>query len=87
MNELSQLRQERIRACSYGRYCRRLGAVLWSEDRGRPATRTCAALNPSGRFEDQRRELVDDGWQTLEDLGALQDESSNRETAHGHYPE
>jgi DNA repair photolyase len=27
-----------------------------------------AGLNPSGRFEEQRREGFDDGWQTLEDL-------------------
>jgi DNA repair photolyase len=27
-----------------------------------------AGLNPSGRFDDERREAFDDGWQTIEDL-------------------
>jgi hypothetical protein len=27
-----------------------------------------AGLNPSGRFEEERREVFDDGWQTLEEL-------------------
>ena len=27
-----------------------------------------AALNPDGRFEAQRREIVDDGWRTIEEL-------------------
>ncbi len=27
-----------------------------------------AGLNPSGRFEEQRRESFDDGWQSLEEL-------------------
>jgi DNA repair photolyase len=27
-----------------------------------------AGLNPSGRFEEERREIFDDGWQTIEEL-------------------
>ncbi|HEV7433714.1 MAG TPA: PA0069 family radical SAM protein [Pseudorhizobium sp.] len=33
-----------------------------------------AGLNPSGRFEEERRETVDDGWQTLEDLAPFRTE-------------
>jgi len=31
-----------------------------------------AGLNPSGRFEQERREAFDDGWQTLEELAPFQ---------------
>lgn len=31
-----------------------------------------AGLNPSGRFEQERREVFDDGWQTLEELSSFQ---------------
>jgi DNA repair photolyase len=33
-----------------------------------------AGLNPSGRFESERREAFDDGWQTLEDLAPFHTE-------------
>ncbi|TDK37489.1 PA0069 family radical SAM protein [Rhizobium deserti] len=33
-----------------------------------------AGLNPSGRFEDERRESFDDGWQTIEELDAFKTE-------------
>ncbi|MBP2547832.1 DNA repair photolyase [Neorhizobium galegae] len=33
-----------------------------------------AGLNPSGRFETERREVFDDGWQTLEELAPFKTE-------------
>ena len=33
-----------------------------------------AGLNPSGRFEGERREVFDDGWQTLEELAPFRTE-------------
>ena len=33
-----------------------------------------AGLNPSGRFEEERREVFDDGWQTLEELAPFRTE-------------
>lgn len=42
-------------------------------DRARMRGRS-AGINPSGRFEPVRREIFDDGWESLEDLPALKTE-------------
>lgn len=68
MNELSQLRQD---AFASGHTADIADALVQSSGlrievdrrRGRGA-----GLNPSGRFEEKRREEFDDGWQTLEEL-------------------
>ena len=33
-----------------------------------------AGINPSGRYEPQKREVFDDGWESLEELPALKTE-------------
>lgn len=68
MNELSQLRQDAFAPAHTADIADALvqsSGLRIEVDRRRGRG---AALNPSGRFEDQRRELVDDGWQTLEEL-------------------
>ena len=68
MNELSQLRQDAFAPAHTADIADALvdasGLRVGAERRrGRGA-----GLNPSGRFEELRREGFDDGWQTLEEL-------------------
>lgn len=74
MNELSQLRQG---AFEPGNSAEIADAIVTGSGirididrrRGRGA-----ALNMAGRFEQQAREVFDDGWQTIEDLPAFKTE-------------
>ena len=74
MNELTQLRQG---ALAPGLTADIADALVTSSGlrvdgerrRGRGA-----GLNPSGRFEQERREAFDDGWQSLEDLAPFKTE-------------
>ena len=68
MNELHQLRQDAFAPAHTADIADALVKssglrVEIDRRRGRGA-----GLNPSGRFEEERREAFDDGWQTLEEL-------------------
>ncbi|WP_137135563.1 PA0069 family radical SAM protein [Rhizobium sp. FKY42] len=68
MNELSQLRQDAFAPAHTADIADALvqsSGLRIEVDRRRGRG---AGLNPSGRFEDQRREQFDDGWQSLEEL-------------------
>jgi DNA repair photolyase len=68
MNELSQLRQDAFAPAHTADIADALvqtSGLRIEVDRRRGRG---AGLNPSGRFETERREAFDDGWQTLEDL-------------------
>ncbi|WP_165215091.1 PA0069 family radical SAM protein [Affinirhizobium pseudoryzae] len=68
MNELTQLRQDAFAPAHTADIADHLveaSGLRIEVDRRRGRG---AGLNPSGRFEDQRREVFDDGWQTLEEL-------------------
>ncbi|MCJ8508333.1 PA0069 family radical SAM protein [Rhizobium lemnae] len=68
MNELSQLRQDAFAPAHTADIADALvqsSGLRVETDRRRGRG---AGLNPSGRFEDQRREQFDDGWQSLEEL-------------------
>ncbi len=68
MNELTQLRQDAFAPAHTADVADSLvqaSGLRIEVDRRRGRG---AGLNPSGRFEDQRREVFDDGWQTLEEL-------------------
>ncbi|WP_137132372.1 PA0069 family radical SAM protein [Rhizobium sp. FY34] len=68
MNELSQLRQDAFAPAHTADIADALvqtSGLRIEVDRRRGRG---AALNPSGRFETERREAFDDGWQTLEEL-------------------
>ena len=68
MNELSQLRQAAFAPAHTADIADTLvqsSGLRIEVDRRRGRG---AGLNPSGRFEDARREAFDDGWQTIEDL-------------------
>lgn len=68
MNELSQLRQAAFAPAHGADIADALvqsSGLRVEEDRRRGRG---AGLNPSGRFEEQRRENFDDGWQSLEEL-------------------
>jgi len=68
MNELSQLRQAALAPAHTADIADALvksSGLRIDIDRRRGRG---AGLNPSGRFEEERREAFDDGWQTLEEL-------------------
>ena len=68
MNELSHLRQAALAPAHTADIADALvnsSGLRIDVDRRRGRG---AGLNPSGRFEDERREAFDDGWQTLEEL-------------------
>jgi DNA repair photolyase len=68
MNELSQLRQAAFAPAHTADIADALvnsSGLRVDVDRRRGRG---AGLNPSGRFETERREAFDDGWQTLEEL-------------------
>lgn len=68
MNELSQLRQDAFAPAHTADIADALvqtSGLRIEVDRRRGRG---AGLNPSGRFETERREAFDDGWQTLEEL-------------------
>ncbi|MCY1664506.1 PA0069 family radical SAM protein [Rhizobium sp. SL86] len=68
MNELSQLQQDAFAPAHTADIADSLvqaSGLRIEVDRRRGRG---AGLNPSGRFEELRREVFDDGWQTLEDL-------------------
>lgn len=68
MNELSQLQQDAFAPAHTADIADALvqsSGLRIEVDRRRGRG---AGLNPSGRFEDTRREEFDDGWQTLEEL-------------------
>jgi DNA repair photolyase len=68
MNELTQLRQDAFvpaHTADIADHLVEASGLRIEVDRRRGRG---AGLNPSGRFEDQRREVFDDGWQTLEEL-------------------
>ncbi|TRL39298.1 PA0069 family radical SAM protein [Rhizobium straminoryzae] len=68
MNELSHLRQDALAPAHTADIADALvqsSGLRIDIDRRRGRG---AGLNPSGRFESERREAFDDGWQTLEEL-------------------
>ncbi|SIP98963.1 DNA repair photolyase [Rhizobium sp. RU35A] len=68
MNELSHLRQDALAPAHTADIADALvqsSGLRIDIDRRRGRG---AGLNPSGRFESERREVFDDGWQTLEEL-------------------
>ncbi|MBT9368887.1 PA0069 family radical SAM protein [Rhizobium sp. CSW-27] len=68
MNELSHLRQDALAPAHTADIADALvqsSGLRIDIDRRRGRG---AALNPGGRFETERREVFDDGWQTLEEL-------------------
>ncbi|MFB9950413.1 PA0069 family radical SAM protein [Rhizobium puerariae] len=68
MNELSQLRQAAFAPAHTADIADALvksSGLRVEADRRRGRG---AGLNPSGRFEEKRREALDDGWQTIEEL-------------------
>ncbi|HEX5935719.1 MAG TPA: PA0069 family radical SAM protein [Pseudorhizobium sp.] len=68
MNELSHLRQAALAPAHTADIADALvnsSGLRIDVDRRRGRG---AGLNPSGRFEEERREAFDDGWQTLEEL-------------------
>ena len=74
MNELSQLRQDAFAPAHTADIADALvqsSGLRVETDRRRGRG---AGLNPSGRFEDQRREQFDDGWQSLEELDPFKTE-------------
>jgi hypothetical protein len=46
-----------------------------------------SGMNPSGRYEILSRHVFDDGWNSLDDLPAVQDRGAGREAAHHHHPQ
>jgi DNA repair photolyase len=72
MNELSHLRQSAFASAHTADIADALvdaSGLRIDVDRRRGRG---AGLNPSGRFEQERREAFDDGWQTLEELAPFQ---------------
>ena len=68
MNELSHLRQDALAPAHTADIADALvkaSGLRIDIDRRRGRA---AGLNPSGRFEEERREAFDDGWQSLEEL-------------------
>jgi DNA repair photolyase len=74
MNELTQLRQDAFAPAHTADIADALvetSGLRIEIDRRRGRG---AGLNPSGRFETERREVFDDGWQTLEELAPFKTE-------------
>ncbi len=74
MNELSHLRQDALAPAHTADIADALvkaSGLRIDIDRRRGRA---AGLNPSGRFEEERREAFDDGWQSLEELEAFRTE-------------
>jgi DNA repair photolyase len=74
MNELNQLRQDAFAPAHTADIADALvetSGLRIEIDRRRGRG---AGLNPSGRFETERREVFDDGWQTLEELAPFKTE-------------
>lgn len=74
MNELSHLRQDAFAPAHTADIADALvksSGLRIDIDRRRGRA---AGLNPSGRFEEERRESFDDGWQTIEELSPFKTE-------------
>ncbi|WP_430240938.1 PA0069 family radical SAM protein [Neorhizobium sp. DAR64861/K0K2] len=68
MNELSHLRQDAFAPAHTADIADALVKTSGLRIEGDRRRGRGAGLNPSGRFETERREAFDDGWQTIEEL-------------------
>ncbi len=68
MNELSHLRQDAFAPARTADIADALVKTSGLRIEGDRRRGRGAGLNPSGRFETERREAFDDGWQTIEEL-------------------
>ncbi|MCO5731116.1 PA0069 family radical SAM protein [Rhizobium sp. SSA_523] len=74
MNELSHLRQDAFAPAHTADIADTLVQASGLRIDGERRRGRGAGLNPSGRFEEKRREAFDDGWQTLEELAPFKTE-------------